>query len=136
MKKCRYDWFQSGDAVAVSVFAKCIDPSRTKVLANKDSVRLAPRCLTCFSPLPLLLLLLLSALPRLFRTLALTPPLPFSPPQVTVEIAYEMTSTFTLELHLAGVRPAAMFRFSMFGDGCPPCLAPHAYRVAHPGLVP
>jgi hypothetical protein len=41
MKKCRYDWFQSGEHVALSVFAKCIDPARTKVLANKNAVRQA-----------------------------------------------------------------------------------------------
>ncbi|EDQ91650.1 uncharacterized protein MONBRDRAFT_31101 [Monosiga brevicollis MX1] len=37
-KQCRYDWFQSDTHVVLTVFAKCIEPSRTSVKANADSI--------------------------------------------------------------------------------------------------
>lgn len=38
MKKCRHEWFQSADHVVLTVYAKCIDPARSSVKANSDSV--------------------------------------------------------------------------------------------------
>lgn len=38
MKECRHDWFQSGSHVVLSVFAKNIDPERSSVKANEDSI--------------------------------------------------------------------------------------------------
>lgn len=49
MKKCRHDWFQSGEHVALTIFAKCIDPARTRVMANTDAVCQGPRGRYCWS---------------------------------------------------------------------------------------
>lgn len=38
MKKCRFEWFQSADHVVLTIYAKCIEPSKTSVKANTDSV--------------------------------------------------------------------------------------------------
>ena len=39
-KSCRLDWFQSDTHVVVTLFAKCIDPERSSVKLNSDSVLL------------------------------------------------------------------------------------------------
>eukprot|EP00053_Salpingoeca_punica_P006032 m.57997 g.57997 ORF g.57997 m.57997 type:complete len:305 (+) comp13504_c0_seq2:111-1025(+) len=39
--QCRYDWFQSGSHVVLTVFAKLINPERSSIKANKDSITIS-----------------------------------------------------------------------------------------------
>lgn len=39
-KQCRYEWFQTGDHIVLSVFAKLITPDNSSFKANKDSLQI------------------------------------------------------------------------------------------------